>query len=92
MNEKLNKKRKQIQDIDVGILEQLASRFEIIEEIGEIKELLGMPVEDLGQEANLFDHYELISLKLGVKVELAKEIFNLIIEESKKVQGKKHGN
>lgn len=88
MNPNLNTLREEINGIDREVLKLLKRRFEIVKEIGEIKEIEKLEIEDRGREKELYEMYENVARELNLDVEFVKKIFEEIILESKKIQSK----
>ena len=84
--ELLKVKRKELDKIDKEILRLLRKRFEIVEEITEAKKELGLPVYDKDREEEVMVTRSVWGLELGIPQEFTQKIFNIIMDESKKVQ------
>ena len=76
--------RKEIENIDHSILELLQKRFNIVKDIGLLKD--GSDVEDDAREQELFNMYQEWSAELGLDMDLVKGLFERIILESKRIQ------
>ncbi len=82
----MKEKREKIKEIDQQILELLSHRFGLAREIAEIKKNSQVEIEDLGREKELFEFYLQLSEELGLDLEFTRELFEKIIEHSKKLQ------
>lgn len=80
--------REKIDALDEKILYLLKNRFKSVEEIRELKNTLGLPVEDKKREEEVLNNLLRIGKKLGLSKSLVTQLFKLIISESKKIQGK----
>lgn len=84
MNSQLQKLRKEIEELDAGIIDLLARRFHLTRQIKEIKATAKMPIEDLNREAELEAMYTDLALQKGLDPEMLKRIFRKVFEEVKK--------
>ena len=78
--------RKRIDKIDKQILEILSKRFALVEKINLIKKKKKVPVFDPSREQKLYQKIAKNSLDLGLSKDFTKKLFNLILEESKRLQ------
>ncbi len=83
---KLEKIRKQIDIIDEKILSLLKNRFELVWQIRELKQAHKLPVEDKNREEEVLTTF----IRKGEMLKLSKffvrQLFNLISNESKRIQ------
>lgn len=80
--------RNKISFIDEKIILLLSKRFELVKEIGNLKKLAGLSIENKGQEKKIFSHYKKLAFKNKLNNNLIKQIFSFIITESKRLQKK----
>ena len=78
--------RKNIDKIDRQLLESLFKRFVLVEKIYLIKKKKNIPVFDPSREQKLYQRIAKNSLNLGLNKDFTKKIFDLILEESKRLQ------
>ncbi|MBX9598055.1 MAG: chorismate mutase [Burkholderiales bacterium] len=78
--------RKQISEIDADIIGLIAFRQQISKRIGEYKKQHNLSVIDPAREALLHEFHRMTSIDHGVSPELSKKVFEVLIEESRKVQ------
>ncbi|RTL11654.1 MAG: hypothetical protein EKK54_06860 [Neisseriaceae bacterium] len=78
--------RKQILEVDAEIIALVALRQQISKKIGEYKKEHNLPVLDTAREALLHEFHGMKSVEHGISPELVTNVFNLLIEESRKVQ------
>ena len=78
--------RKRIDKIDKQILEILSKRFALVEKINLIMKKKKVPVFDPSREQQLYQKIAKNSLDLGLSKDFTKKLFNLILEESKRLQ------
>lgn len=88
-NSALAGKRKRIDEIDAGILALIHERMKLAADIAQIKEEIGMEIEDLGRENELFAKLQRLNADSNVPDEKLLEIWGKIIELSKKIQESK---
>ncbi|ABU82074.1 bifunctional chorismate mutase/prephenate dehydrogenase [Ignicoccus hospitalis] len=84
--ESLKVKRRELDKLDKEILRLLKRRFEIVKEITDTKKNLGLPVYDRDREEEVMVTRTVWGLELGIPQEFTKEMFKMILEESKKIQ------
>lgn len=85
-NPELEYLRELICETDAEIIALLAARHEIVKQVGEYKKKNNLPVLNLEREAILRDFHDKICGEFGVNKNLAAQIFELLILESRKVQ------
>jgi len=88
MNDELRQLRGEIKDIDKELLDKVKARLEVAEKIGELKKNNGEKVEDREREEELEKFYESTAEELRLDVDFVKNLFQLVIQESKKIQNK----
>ena len=77
----LQRFRASIDSIDRALLELLAARFEVTQEVGEYKRDNDLPAVDPAREAAQFEQIERRATELGVNPDLARSVFRVIINE-----------
>ncbi len=85
---KLSEHRQAIDSVDSEILELLAKRMKISEEVGEIKSKLGLPICVPEREAVVVNDRQNLGRIHGLRDRFIRVLFKLIMFESKKVQKK----
>ena len=83
---KLGLVRGEIVKSDRAALEVLVKRFGLSKDAAKLKRVLGMDIEDPGREIQLKLIHEEIAIELGLSVIFVRKLFDLIIEESKRIQ------
>lgn len=78
--------RELICETDAEIIALLAARHEIVKQIGEYKKKNNLPVFNPERENTLRDFHDKICGEFGVSKNLASQIFETLILESRKVQ------
>lgn len=86
MNQKINQYRNKIDKVDKTILEKLAERMAVVRLIGEIKIASDLAVSDQKREEEIGNLRQQWAEELGLNKKLVKKIFDLIINEAKKIQ------
>ncbi len=81
--EQLNNERKIIDKIDEEIVTLLVSRFGVVERIKELKQKMNSEIQNPGREQEIIN-----TLKDKNYYKHLQEIFNKIMEESRKIQQK----
>mgnify|MGYP005638877817 FL=1 len=84
--ELLDSLREGINKKDKGILTGVSERFGDVAKILHIKRDLGRKIEDGDREAELRLFHEGVARELGLSVDFVRKLFDLIIEESKRIQ------
>lgn len=82
----LQKLRNQIDAIDAQLIEILAKRQDIAREIGQYKLVHKLPIFDKQREEYLAQYHKQLAVSHNISFDLIKEIFDLIIKESRKIQ------
>ena len=85
MNTEIEALRVNLDNIDKEILELIEDRFAVCEEIGEIKKSEDFPIEDENRESVVVETRRQIS---GLDKDFVKDLFELLMQESKKIQEK----
>jgi chorismate mutase len=83
--EKLGECRKQIDVLDVQILELLNQRTRVVEEIGRIKQKLSLPIYEPKREDQVF-HNVTTNNQGPLSAEAVKRVFERIIDEMRNIQ------
>lgn len=78
--------RKQIEAADALIIQTLAKRQALAKQIGQLKLNSGTEIIDPLREAELFAWYESLAAKYQLPPLFIKELFTLIISQSKTIQ------
>lgn len=78
--------RTSISTCDERIIALIAQRMKIAQEIGQLKKEKGLPVHDPAREAELAALHARIARATGVSEQCIRDVFGLIISESKRVQ------
>ena len=84
--ERLNKLRSQIQELDRELVALIGKRRELAIDIGETKRALGLPVMDPSQEAKVVRRAAEIARDLGVDEELTRDVIWRIIAAARDAQ------
>jgi len=82
----MEKLRQNINDIDNQLLLLLQNRNRVSQEIGEFKKKNNLPIYDSVRETQLLDRLTNLNMKSNLEGIFIKEIWNLIINNSKKLQ------
>lgn len=82
----INNIRKNIEDIDYGIVDLLIKRNNLVKEIAKIKKELKIPIFDIKREKEIFNGLKLIAKKNGLNEKFIEDIYNLILKNSKEEQ------
>lgn len=78
--------RKEINNLDEKILELIAQRLKTAEEIGAVKIELGLPVIDEEVSSKVIERNRQKCAELGLEAQLGKELTELLMRYSIKVQ------
>jgi chorismate mutase/prephenate dehydratase len=84
---KLEELRKQIDNIDKGIVELIAERIGLAEQIGEHKKKEGRQIEDRQREEAIIDKVREMALQKGLKEVDIERIYRQIFIVSRSIQG-----
>lgn len=85
MNE-LENFRGRIDEIDMRIIELLAERFRLMPEIARYKSLHKIEIAQIEREKSMLSSRVELSSRLDVDEDFVRGLFNLIINQSKKIQ------
>ena len=86
---KLEALRKKIDTYDKKILRILGMRILLSQEIGRVKEARGIPIEDEKREKEILENGEKQAKMLKLDPEFVRKVYKLVLEESKRKQGKR---
>lgn len=78
--------RKQIQEIDSVIIQCLALRQNMCQQIAQLKQQDGKPITDINQEKKNFAFYETLAKSCALDPHFIEHLFRLIILNSRTVQ------
>lgn len=84
--ENLNELRKQIDECDNNLIEELSKRMRIAREIGTYKKEHNMPILQTGRYTEILDKYAVQGMQCGMDAEFIKKVFEAIHEESVRQQ------
>lgn len=84
--------RKQLDEIDAGIIRLISQRFAITGKIGDHKAARDLPVRDEAREQQQMEHLRELAREQGVDAGLAGRIMQAIIDESAKQQASVRSN
>ena len=83
MNQEISALRIRIDNLDKKLLQLLKKRFELTKEVGKIKKIKNLTIEDKKRENEIIEN-KIKNSNLNSK--FIKEFFKLIFKESKKLQ------
>lgn len=86
--EELSELRRQIDQLDEDIIEKMAKRQKVVEEVRAYKQQRHIAVFDPKREEYLEIYHTRLSQKYNVSIEFIRELFKLIMDESKRIQNK----
>ena len=86
MSKQLNSLRKRIDYADHELLEALARRMEVVEEILQEKEAQGLPLFDSARETELLTKIAHLAEEKGIDPVLAERVLKEVINHSREVQ------
>ncbi len=89
MSKELEEHRKKVKEITLSIMKQVKERMDLVSRIGEIKRDLGLSIIDKNAEQELRESVLEFSNEIGLDKSLALRILNILLEESRRLQGKK---
>lgn len=78
--------RQEIEQIDMTIIEKIAERQALAKQIGQLKLEEGSAIYDSAREEKLFKLYEDLSIYHQLPQAFIKDMFKMIIHQSKKLQ------
>ncbi|MEI6396727.1 MAG: chorismate mutase [Candidatus Taylorbacteria bacterium] len=84
---KLEKSRKEIDKIDIEIVELLAKRRDCSAVIGKYKKENGLKIYQPEREREILEKKADLAKKVGVSADLVRKIFRHIFKDSRDVQG-----
>lgn len=84
--ERLSICRKEIDDLDLQLIDLLAKRRAVTKRVGDIKSEVGMPIFSPEREASLFKARRLEAKSKGVSEDLIEDLLRRIIQDSYKSQ------
>ncbi|MDP2720937.1 MAG: chorismate mutase [bacterium] len=82
----LDNLRRKIYKQDQRLLQILSGRIKLVEKIGKIKSEKKVFVEDRKREKQIYDYVSDKSKELGLDTKFVKNVFKLILAESKRLQ------
>jgi len=82
--EELAEWRKEIDEVNSGIMDFLARRTEVVKKIGEYKKENNLPITDSKREEIVFEKIGKLAEEKGLDKEFVKELFEKIIKQAKK--------
>jgi len=86
MNDELNKLRDQIDELDNQIVDLLGERFELVQQVGELKKGSGAQVYQSGREYEIIERVVERGVALGLNPLLLQALFLQIFAVSRKSQ------
>ena len=86
MDEILEKHRQEIDQIDQSIMDLLRRRFDVAEEIGQRKRMIGAAVLDVSREQLVLDARTEYAERIGLDPDFIKNLIQSIMDESKVLQ------
>ncbi len=86
MMEKLAEIRKKIDEIDNNILKLIAERNSLAKDIANIKNQLGIPINDPEREKYIYDRIRKLCKEHNVDENIGVKIFQILIEHNKALQ------
>lgn len=87
----LREARARIDEIDRRLVELLAERYDVVDEICEKKEETGDTVKDRDREAQLLDHVSAIAEENGLSAKLVRRLYGEILDHSVARQRERRG-
>ena len=79
--------RKKIDSLDLKLLKTLSKRFKLVSKIGSFKKENNQKIIDNNREEELEKKISASARKLGLSEDFTKKLYELIIEESHRIQG-----
>lgn len=86
---KISDLREKINVIDEDIINLLTKRNELSHEIGKFKKINNLPIRDEKREEELLRWVKEITKTNGLNTEFVEKLYELIIEESNRIQNEK---
>ena len=84
--EKLNSMRMMINQLDDMIIQTVAQRMRISQNIGALKKATNMNIKDPKREKELQNFHKELAQKYGITYPTLQKIFELVMKESKRLQ------
>lgn len=78
--------REEIEKIDDAIIQLMAKRQSLAKQVGQLKAKIGQAIFDSEREKQLALYHENLSITYGLQPEFVKELFNLVMAYSRKIQ------
>jgi len=88
-DDRLEELRVRIEAVDRNLVSLIGERRDLVIEIGQAKESLGLPVMDPPQEAKVVRRAAAVARELGVDEELTRDVIWLIIAAARNTQEKR---
>jgi len=82
-DKELKKLRAEVDKLDLEMIELFKKRFVIAKKIWKIKKPLGMKIKNPKREKEIIDNF---TKKSGFNKNFVKKLFNIIFEESRRIQ------
>lgn len=79
---KLDELRQRLSDTDAKILDLVAERQSVVDQIGELKQSEGQPTRDFAREKQVLDMAHERALQLGISPDLAQSLLEQLIQSS----------
>ena len=89
MNNDINEIRKEIDKIDESIVSLLGERQDLVKKIGKIKKSLNLASENKAREKKILDRLKQRARKLNLDETFIGKVYEIILNNSKKVQNEK---
>lgn len=83
---KLNLLRQKLDREDQKILQILKIRMDLSRQVGNLKKGLNLPVENIDREKEILQKVQKIAKKMKLRPQIIKRLFEIILNESKRVQ------
>ena len=87
-DDRLEELRTRIEAVDRNLVLLIGERRDLVIEIGQAKEALGLPIMDPPREAKVVRRAAAIARELGVDEELTRDVIWLMIAAARNTQGK----
>ena len=78
--------RKEIDEIDEEILNNLSKRKNLVREIAKLKKSIRLPVMDKDREKNLLDNLKKKAKKIGLDEKFVGSLYGIILKNSREEQ------
>ncbi|GIU70759.1 MAG: aminotransferase [Candidatus Nitrosocaldaceae archaeon] len=86
--DKLEENRKMVRSITLSIMDLVKQRMDLVKQIGEIKQRLGLDVIDKHAEDELRENVIEFSKSKGLDTNFALRLLSILVDESRKIQSK----